>query len=78
MLEEGINQSETKGWVVSTEYYSALIENQQKQMAKLEKQRKDMMAELNAGVESGAIKKYSETWYKNYAHTFSDECMYSI
>lgn len=78
MLEEGINQSETKGWVVSTEYYSALIENQQKQMAELEKQRKDMMAELDAGVESGAIKKYSETWYKNYAHTFSDECMYSI
>ena len=63
MLEEGINQSETKGWVVSTEYYSALIENQQKQMAELEKQRKDMMAELDAGVESGAIAKYSETWY---------------
>lgn len=67
MLEEGINHSETKGWVVSTEYYKALMENQEKQTAELEKQRQEMINELNAGVASGAIAKYSETWYEQVA-----------
>lgn len=64
MLEESISMSEAKGWVTSTKYYDALIKNQQEQTAQLEKQRQEMLNEMKAGLESGAIKKGSETWYE--------------
>lgn len=63
MLEESISQTEEKGWIVSTQYYDALIKNQQSQNEQLEKQRQEMLAQLQEGIESGAISKNSEEWY---------------
>ena len=36
ILNEFIDRTETKGWLVSTEYYKALGENEQKNIAELE------------------------------------------
>lgn len=63
MLEESISMSEAKGWVTSTKYYEELIKNQQSQTEQLKKQRQEMLNEMKSGLESGAIKKGSETWY---------------
>lgn len=68
MLNEGISMSEAKGWVTSTKYYEELIKNQQSQTEQLKKQRQEMLNEMKAGIESGAIKKGSETWLSN-SHT---------
>ena len=62
ILNEFIDRSETKGWLVSTEYYKALGENEQKNIAELEKQRDEQIAALNEAVDSGKIEKYSEAW----------------
>ena len=64
MLEEYINQSETQGWLVSYEYYRALSSNEKRNIAELEKQKSDMLAELQSAMESGTIKKGSEAWYE--------------
>lgn len=64
MLEESISQSEARGWVVSGKYYEELIKNQQSQTEQLKKQRQEMLNEMKSGLESGAIKKGSETWYE--------------
>ena len=64
ILNEFIDRSETKGWLVSTEYYKALGENEQKNIAELEKQRDEQIAALNEAVDSGKIEKYSEAWYE--------------
>lgn len=63
MLEEYINQSETQGWLVSYEYYRALSSNEKRNIAELEKQKADMLAELQNAMESGTIEKGSESWY---------------
>lgn len=63
ILNEFIDRSETKGWLVSTEYYKALGKNEQKNIAELEKQRDEQIAALNEAVDSGKIEKYSEAWY---------------
>lgn len=62
MLEESISMSEAKGWVTSTKYYEELIKNQQSQTEQLKKQRQEMLNEMKSGLESGTIKKGSETW----------------
>lgn len=64
ILNEFIDRSETKGWLVSTEYYKALGENEQKNIAELEKQRDEQIAALNEAVASGKIEMYSEAWYE--------------
>ena len=64
MLEEYINQSETQGWLVSYEYYRALSSNEKRNIAELEKQKADMLAELQNAMESGTIKEKSEAWYE--------------
>ena len=64
MLEEYINQSETQGWLVSYEYYRALSSNEKKNIAELEKQKAEMLAELQVAMNSGTIEKYSEGWYE--------------
>ena len=64
ILNEFIDRTETKGWLVSTEYYKALGENEQKNIAELEKQRNEQIAALNEAVDSGKIEKYSEAWYE--------------
>ena len=64
MLEEYINQSETQGWLVSYNYYRELSTNEKRNIAELEKQNADMVAEFNAAMDSGTITKGSEAWYE--------------
>lgn len=71
MLEEKINQSEAKGYITSTKYYSALKTQEQSNINKLEAEKKALLSQLNAAVKSGAIKKYSEDWY-DICNTIND------
>lgn len=64
MLEEYINQSETQGWLVSYNYYRALSSNEKRNIQQLEKQKAEMLAELQTAMESGSIERESESWYQ--------------
>ena len=66
MIEENISQSEAKGWLVSGEYYEALISNEEENIAKLQKEKQELLAQLEAGMTSDGtrIEKYSNTWYE--------------
>lgn len=64
MLEEFIAQSEAKGYITSTKYYTALIANAQKQKAELEKQKAEQLAALEEAMKSETIKKGSEAWFE--------------
>lgn len=63
MLDEFVSQTETAGYITSGKYYDAMSANAKKQQEELKKQRDEMFAELNNAVNSGAIEKYSESWY---------------
>ena len=63
MLEEYINRTEEKGYIVSTKYYEALIKNEKKNIRDLQDERGNLLASLSNAVNSGAIKKGSEAWY---------------
>ena len=78
MLEGFIDQDETKGYVVSTDYYTALIKNEQSQIKQLEKQKKEMLSEFEKSMASGLIAEGSEAWYRNYALPLRDLRKYSI
>lgn len=62
-MEGYVDQTETSGYLVSQEYYSALIENEQDTLEKLNEERDQLVASLNDAVNSGAIAKESEAWY---------------
>lgn len=63
MMEGYVDQTETAGYIVSQQYYSALIENEQDTLEKLNEERDQLVASLNNAVNSGAIVKESEAWY---------------
>jgi TP901 family phage tail tape measure protein len=63
MLDEFVSQTETAGYITSGKYYDAMSANAKKQQEELKKQRDEMVAELNNAVNSGAIEKYSQSWY---------------
>lgn len=63
MIDAGIKQTETRGYIVSTNYYKALQEIENKNIKQLEKERDALVSSLSAAVDSGAIKKGSEEWY---------------
>ena len=63
MMEGYVDQTETAGYIVSQQYYSALIENEQDTLEKLNEERDQLIASLNDAVNSGAIAKESEAWY---------------
>lgn len=63
MLDEFVSQTETAGYITSGKYYDAMSANAKKQQEEFKKQREEMVAELNNAVNSGAIEKYSESWY---------------
>ena len=62
-MEGYVDQTETAGYLVSQEYYSALIENEQDTLEKLNEERDQLVTSLNDAVNSGAIAKESEAWY---------------
>lgn len=63
LLEQYITQSEEQGYITSVKYYKALINNEQKNIQKLQSEREQMMKALQEAVDSGTIKKGSEAWY---------------
>lgn len=64
MLEEAITQSEKHGYITSVKYYEALINNEQDNILKLQQKKVELLKSLNDAVNSGAIVKGSEAWYK--------------
>ena len=63
MLNEYISQAETKGHIVSKQYYDALIANEKSNISELKKEQADLIAERDKAVADGKIEKYSEEWY---------------
>lgn len=61
MLEEYINQSETQGWLTSTRYYEALAQSENENIAMLQKEKSELLAELS-NTEEG-----TQQWYDNVA-----------
>lgn len=76
MLDEYISQSEAQSWLVSGEYYKALMDNEENNIAELKKQKDAMLAELQSAVDSGAIVEGSEAWYEMISNV--DEVTLSI
>lgn len=64
LIEEYIAQTEAKGYLVSTKYYQALIENERSNIQELQKERTELINALNEAVSSGAIAEGSEAWYE--------------
>ena len=64
MLDQLISQTEANASLVSANYYSALVSNEQQNIAQLEKQKSAMLAELQTAMDSGTIDRYSEAWYE--------------
>lgn len=64
MLEEYINQSEAKAWMVSSKYYNALAANERKTIAELKEEKTALLSSLNDAVADGAIQMHSEAWYE--------------
>lgn len=63
MLEEYINQSETQAWLVSENYYKALVNNEKENLEELENQKAEMIDAFNEAMESGTIAEGSEGYY---------------
>lgn len=63
MLNEYIAQAEAKGHIVSKEYYQALIDNEQSNIAALEKEQAELIAKRDEAVASGSITEGSQAWY---------------
>lgn len=67
MLEEYISQSEAQGYLVSSQYYSALAKNERDNLSQLKKEKNAMLTEFNAAMDSGKITKGSEAYYEMVA-----------
>lgn len=67
MIEEFVNQSEANGYVISTQYYQALIDREKTNIDNMTQERDDLLLKLKEGLESGAIEQGSETYYNMLA-----------
>ena len=63
LLDASISQTEEKGWLVSAEYYKALMEAETENLTQLEKERAALLSALNDAVANGVIKEYTQAWY---------------
>ena len=66
MIEEGISHSEAQGWLVSGEYYEALIDMEQDNVDKLQEKKSSLLSQLEKGVtaDGKSIEMYSEAWWE--------------
>lgn len=62
-IQSTIDLLEEKGQRSSSNFYTEMIANSEKQLDKLKEQREAMQKELDDAVASGDVKKYSEDWY---------------
>lgn len=63
LLDAYIDQTETKGYLLSSNYYSELMKVENQILSNLQSQRDAMNNALNEAVAAGQIKEYSESWY---------------
>lgn len=67
---------EEQGWFASTLLNSSMIEQEQKNLEKLEQERDALTKALNSAMASGKIEAESEDWY--YMQSAIDDCTSSI
>lgn len=63
MLEGYADQTEVAGYVVSTKYYEALMEQEKISIQSLQNEYSALTSALNEAISSGAIEENSEDWY---------------
>ena len=63
MLEGYIDLTEAQGYISSSKYYDALIENENEKLNNLTSKRDSLINSLDEALASGKIDKYSESWY---------------
>ena len=64
LLQESINQTQEKGYIVSTKYYDALMSNEYNNISKLSSKRNELYSNLQQAIKSGNIQEGSEEWHK--------------
>ena len=64
MLDEYISQAEAKGQIVSKNYYSALIDNEEDRINTLKQEQAALINARDEAVANGEFDKYSEDWYR--------------
>lgn len=64
LLNESINQTKAQGYIVSTKYYEALIQNERNNISNLSAKRNELYSSLQKAVKSGDIEEGSEEWHK--------------
>lgn len=64
LLQESINQTQEKGYIVSTKYYDALISNEYNNISKLSSKRNELYSNLQQAIKSSNIQEGSEEWHK--------------
>lgn len=63
MLEGYADQTEVAGYVVSTKYYEALMEQEKINIQSLQNEYSALTSALNEAISNGAIEENSEDWY---------------
>lgn len=63
MINNAISRTQTQGYLVSENYYNALIENAERQLVEREGERRQLIAQFQKAVDDGAVEMYSEEWY---------------
>lgn len=63
MLEGYVDQVEARGHMVSTKYYSSMIDVEKKNISTLQSEYDALNNALTEAVNTGRIEKYSEEWY---------------
>ena len=62
MLNEYISQAEEKGYIVSKNYYDALIDNEEDRISTLKQEQSALIKARDEAVANGEFDKYSEEW----------------
>lgn len=63
MIEEKINQTEAKGYLLSQQYYQALIDIENQNVKTLTNEYNALKSSLQDALNTGEIEAYSEAWY---------------
>ncbi len=58
------NELEEKGYLASLKYYSALVDNERKNISNLQGELKNLQISFNTAISSGNVQKGSEEWYE--------------
>ena len=66
IINERISRTQEHGFFVDKSYYEDLITNEKTTQGKLIEERKKLIDQFNAGLDSGYIKPYTEAWWDMY------------